>query len=655
MNNTMKWAVLLLAVTILGGIFCACENPLYPNPAHSGGASSNSNTPAVDVWDPVMVIVLKTTDGQVGTLSFALTEEGEGTAALADGTYAYRLHVAGDIFSKGTVTVTNNGAKFTFVSVTGNEFTGKIENNHFEFITGYILPDSEDGEALEFGSAKVPAEPSDDAPVVSAQSIALSYNDAPEPLTLNINDTAALTAAILPVDADTQVWWTTDKLGVIRIAPNETGATITALKGGTATIKVKTVKGGKSAECTVTVIRPVVAGFFQEDGEDLIPITLAGVNSPLAEAIAYINSASANSGESFRLVLDDTSGETTADGYTVAKNITLSLSAMSIEAGTISVTAAAKSVFTFANSGTANADIVPHLVLDDNITITSTHIASTKPLLAIGTTTANKLGKLTMLEGSRVTGITGYSGVQVNTYGTFIMESGVIDYCTDASNTGMGAGVYTSGTFTMKGGVIENNTVGNSSSGTAPKGGGVYMGGGTFIMSGGVIRNNKTLSSHTNPSSQAGGQGGGVIAKGIFTMETGTDANGNTTVPIIEGNTASRGGGIANVDNNATTITISGGIIRNNHATFDNTGSAFERYNGANVRFIKTGGTIYGINETVNSNCKTDNVGQGYAIVLRNGTYSTAITNYRNDTAGDDVSLDSTSTGTDSGWSAPEN
>jgi hypothetical protein len=454
-----------------------------------------------------MVIVLKTTDGQVGPLSFALTEEGEGTAALADGTYASRLHVTGDIFSKGTVTVTNNGTAFAFVSDGGNEFTGKIENNHFEFITGSILPDNEDGEALEFGSAKVPAEPSDGVQVIPAQSIELSYNDAaiPEPLTLNIDDTATLTAAILPTDADTQVWWSTDSPSVISIAPDGLSAVITAKKGGEAAVRVKTVKGGRTNECAVTVITPVVPGLYSEAGDILTFIEVSGQegDSLLAKAFAYITSTTLTE-ENYRLIVG--AAETTSTGYTLAKNITLTLQGTSEEAGVITKTGTG-ALFTIMASNTTDE---PHLILDENITLQG-NSSNNVALISIGNSDAAesqvRKGKLTMLEGSRITGNvssgnnTG-AGVYVLAKGTFILDGGCIDNNKTTAPTASratGAGVRNGGTFTMNGGFIANNVTNGS-------GGGVWNGSSNsvFRMSGGIIYGTDG-GDMANTASEAGG------------------------------------------------------------------------------------------------------------------------------------------------------
>jgi hypothetical protein len=663
MKGNMKFFGLLLGtVIVISGIFGACENPMYPDPAKKGSAGNNSNSGgnnnniAVDAWDPVMVIILKTTDGRIGTLSF-MPREGEGSPASSDGTYNYRLHVTGDIFSRGTVVVSNNDTTFSFTSEGEKTFGASVSGRDFEFNTTYITGDDEDEEKmLSFLKAAIP---SVDEPVIPAQSISLTHNAIP----LYIDGTATLTAAILPANADTQVWWTTNKPAVVKIEPLGTdglSVKITALKSGTAAIRVKTVTGGKIAECTVTVKKLLVPGLFLEEYGEESDLLLGppDTGSLLAAAFTWIKD-SGTAGGKYIIVLDEDETESSSAGYTIGTGpassstgikINLKITLKGVDAGATITKTATGALFTVYG---ANASDVPELVLGENITLKG-YSGNNKPVVIVGST--NYKGNLTMKIGSRITGNTtsaaSAGGVQVTANGTFIMEGGSIDGNTVTANAGAGGGVVNSGIFEMKGGVIENNTAGNSATGTTPQGGGVLAGSGMFTMTGGAIRNNRVLSSQTSPTTQQGGMGGGVSAR-YFTMDMGTDAAGNTTVPVIEGNTASRGGGISNYANNLGTITIAGGIIRNNHATFENTGSAFERHNGANIQFIKTGGTIYGINAGADSNCAENDVGQGYAIVLRTGNYATAIAYYRNDTAGESVSLDSSSTGEGSGWSTP--
>jgi uncharacterized protein YjdB len=74
------------------------------------------------------------------------------------------------------------------------------------------------------------------------------------------NTTDTLTATILPEGADAQVWWSTDKPAMLNIVQNGLSATLTARNGGTAKVKVKTLVGGKSVECDVTITKSGTAG-----------------------------------------------------------------------------------------------------------------------------------------------------------------------------------------------------------------------------------------------------------------------------------------------------------------------------------------------------------------------------------------------------------
>jgi hypothetical protein len=621
--------------------FTSCDNPL-------GNEKEKEIETVVieDKWDPVMVIVIKTTDNQIGTLSFVPANTEDTPHGLVDGTYTYRLHVEGELLSKGTVTV--SGAAFNFISDSEKTFTGKIEDRIFSF-DSVVASDSEEADTLTFQTATVP---STDELVIPAQSIVLKYNNTAiaSPISLNIGEAVTLTTTILPESADTQVWWTTDKLAVVKIVPNETGATITAQKGGTATIRVKTVNGGKSAECSVTIIKPVIPGFFLEVGENLSEIDISGQSgtSQLAKAVSYLNSASATSGDSYRLVLD--TAETTSTGYTLSKNITLTLVALSEEAGRITKSGNS-ALFTIAGTSPNK----PHLILDKNITLQG-HDANNKPLVLLGSgTNGANIGELTMNDHSRITGNTNTSstqggGVRVYPSSIFTMNGGRIDHNKSTNKNGQGGGVRNQGTFTMNGGSIDNNLVGDGTNAGTPSGGGVHSAsGGTFTMTDGSIYSNTATGTKDTGSSDYGGSGGGVCAA-TFEMKGGK----------IENNTAERGGGIYLVAAEASTVTIDdGSIIRGNHATVDGRGSAVELLKGTFIK--KLGSIIYGINETETfvigeetfnvSNCKTDTTNSGYSIFIRNGDVAAAVKYYYNGTAATTLELN---TNEATSWSTPE-
>lgn len=77
----------------------------------------------------------------------------------------------------------------------------------------------------------------------------------PTSLTLNVNQTATLTATITPNDATNQnVTWTSDNPSVATVS----GGVVTAVAPGEATITATTQDGSFDATCTVTVNKPVV-------------------------------------------------------------------------------------------------------------------------------------------------------------------------------------------------------------------------------------------------------------------------------------------------------------------------------------------------------------------------------------------------------------
>jgi hypothetical protein len=110
------------------------------------------------------------------------------------------------------------------------------------------------------------------------------------------------------------------------------------------------------------------------------------------------------------------------------------------------------------------------LILGKNI-ILKGYASNNKPLVKIGNATAaTKLGKLTMLEGSRITGNTntgnitdGGGGVNVSSKSIFIMQGGVIDGNSGGSKSAAAVLVYAASAanmaiFEKTGGTIKGNT-----------------------------------------------------------------------------------------------------------------------------------------------------------------------------------------------------
>lgn len=85
-------------------------------------------------------------------------------------------------------------------------------------------------------------------------------------LSLSVGDSRILTAAITPANAGNQgVTWESSDPGVAAV---DGGGVVTAISTGKAVITVKTVDGGKTASCTVTVIpKPLRSNFTVADNK----------------------------------------------------------------------------------------------------------------------------------------------------------------------------------------------------------------------------------------------------------------------------------------------------------------------------------------------------------------------------------------------------
>jgi len=201
----------------------------------------------------------------------------------------------------------------------------------------------------------------------------------------------------------------------------------------------------------------------------------------------------------------------------------------------------------------------------------------------------NTGGSLTMQGGSEIRNgrwVNG-GGVQVEDHGTFNMTSGLIRQnrahnAAGTNNSGRGGGVRLIGlnaprnvVMNMGGGRISHNIASTTGGQNSGWGGGVnvewYS---TLHLYGGVIRNN-TASPHTIDGQwpYSSGLGGGVMAAAGTQLN---DPARHTFVmwpdnnPIIEHNTARRGGGLAMHHNPAAAVTrtiLLGGEIRDNAAT----------------------------------------------------------------------------------------
>ena len=123
-------------------------------------------------------------------------------------------------------------------------------------------------------------------------------------------------------------------------------------------------------------------------------------------------------------------------------------------------------------------------------------------------------------------GTLGGGGVSVSQFGRFYMHDNATIYNNTSNNTSGGVHIAADAVFTMNDGLIDYNRAVNN-------GGGVRNGGGTMYMHGGVISRNIV----ENPTD---GLGGGVIVASAATRAATFDMTGG----IIEGNEATRGGGV---------------------------------------------------------------------------------------------------------------
>jgi hypothetical protein len=156
----------------------------------------------------------------------------------------------------------------------------------------------------------------------------------------------------------------------------------------------------------------------------------------------------------------------------------------------------------------------------------------------------------------------------------------------------------------------------------------------TFNMSGGKISNNTAVKS---------GGGVDILRNGEFNI------SGNS---IISDNEAQySGGGIYVQDNDSgsinSAVTMSGGTISGNKANGSGStnGGGGVCLSGDRPVFTKTGGIIYGSDDTANKNAASSN--NGHAVYLY---IDSATTKKRNSTVDEAVAIDSTLTGTAGGW-----
>jgi hypothetical protein len=447
-----------------------------------------------------------------------------------------------------------------------------------------------------------------------------------EPIVLLVgSEPVTLTAVLTPANADASlISWGKGDSSAVSIAPTSgPTATVTIVQAGAATITASASVGSAApASCEITVTGP---GLFKLDNgveqDFTAELNLQPGDSLLAESIDYLNGESSTVGGEYVVKLGV--AETVSSELTLSKKLTLTLTALNETAGVITKSGNG-AIFAIQHS-TNNTD-EPHLRLGEHITLKGNNTNITG-LVVVGNaisgashSASDRKGKLTMLEGSRITGNTTNAastagGILVRSNGIFDMQGGSIDGNTGSATTGNG-GVRNGGTFTMRGGSITNNS--------GDQGGGVYTGTDTFTMTGGTISGNTFYGTGNT-------YGGGVyVASGMFTMSDSAK---------IAHNTSGRGGGVLIANG---TFAMEGGLMEGNQASI-NGAAVFRIYNTGRV-FTKTGGTIYGITgdgDASKANRGTDGTNSIHAIFIALNSAASSF-KYRDSTAdiADNLSAD---------------
>jgi hypothetical protein len=232
-------------------------------------------------------------------------------------------------------------------------------------------------------------------------------------------------------------------------------------------------------------------------------------------------------------------------------------------------------------------------------------------------------GSFTMNDNTTVYGNTASNyggGVNVSGSGIFIIMNGNATVSGNTANYGGGVSVDGGNSFTMNGSAaVSNNTASNY-------GGGVSVSSGSFVMSGNATVSNNTASNY----------GGGVyVRSGSFVMSGSASVSSNTAgsgvfvfngsftmndSATVSGNTGANGGGVCVSGNSYTTasFTMNGGSVSGNTASY-NGGGVYVYYDADS--FTKTGGVIYGSNETnpalrntVKDSAGVERTGRGAAV-----------------------------------------
>jgi hypothetical protein len=481
------------------------------------------------------------------------------------------------------------------------------------------------------------------APTLSAGSVEALTTTAGTTATLKFTSNEAGTYYYLvlaagagaPAAATIQAQGTAVTKGSATATASQNTINVTGLTAGTqykAYIVVKDAAGNVSAVLTISGVNPVTAGITAVLYVGASTTPQSGVSS-LAGAITWLGANTTNNG-AYTIELRATgaiaptslsySGKTvkiTLKGDTAVRTVSLSDNGSMFTLGSGVTLTLDNNVTLLGRSGnTASLVIVNSggaLDMKGTAKITGNVVSSYNPYG--GGVLVSSGGSFTMSGNATITDNTASSPYSSSAYGGGVFVNGSFtmnDSATVSGNTASssercyGGGVYiNSGSFTMNGSAtISGNTASSYGEVRSSYGGGVYVYNSNFIMNDSAALTNNTAS---DSSSASGSAGGGVYfgGSGSFSMSGSAMVSGNSSRSIGGGVYIDSGSftmsGNATVSNNRATW---GGGVRLDGGNFSLSGSATVSGNTAsyygggvfinNGSFTKTGGVIYGSNET---------------------------------------------------------
>ena len=219
---------------------------------------STSNASVAEVSSEGIVKALETGSSTIKVT----TDDGAKTAECKVTVKAKAVSVTSVKLNKSTLTLTEGDSEFLTATVypdnaTNKNVTWTSSNSSVATVSDGTVKAVKSGTATikittDDGRKSAECRVTVKAKAVSVTSVKLNKST----LTLTEGDSETLTATVYPDNASNKnVTWTSSNTSVATVS----GGTVRAMKAGTATIKVTTVDGGKTAECRVTVKAKVIS------------------------------------------------------------------------------------------------------------------------------------------------------------------------------------------------------------------------------------------------------------------------------------------------------------------------------------------------------------------------------------------------------------